>query len=193
MSCKAEEKAKPLLQQHKTAALLNAFSPEPWRRVAEGGESPYFKYLSNTCEAVQLVKRLFLSQEPIMKAGGSSYACWEKQGTGTAERPWKMMRMKTRFHRVMGGSKLELPFSFRTWGGVGGTYLKGRMKIRQSSVALKSPQVLRLEHRFPMQFSPSPYTPLWPANLLSHQPTGRLGKAYQPGEETQNGVKSWWC
>ena len=120
MSCKAEEKAKPLLLQHKTAALLDAFSPEPWGRVAEGGESPYFKYLSNTCEAVQLVKRLFLSQEPIMKAGGSSYACWEKQGTGTAERPWKMMRMKTRFHRVMGGSKLELPFSFRTWGAGGG-------------------------------------------------------------------------
>ena len=31
-----------------------------------------------------------------------------------------MMRMKTRFHRVMGGSKLELPFSFRTWRAGGG-------------------------------------------------------------------------
>lgn len=30
-----------------------------------------------------------------------------------------MMRMKTRFHGVMGESKLELPFSFRTWGGGG--------------------------------------------------------------------------
>lgn len=33
-----------------------------------------------------------------------------------AQRPWKMMRMKTRFHGVMGESKLELPLSFRTWG-----------------------------------------------------------------------------
>ena len=37
----------------------------------------------------RLVKRLFLSQEPITKAGGSSYPCWEKQGTGTCSEALK--------------------------------------------------------------------------------------------------------
>lgn len=29
-----------------TAELLDAFSSEPWGRVGEGGENPYFKHLS---------------------------------------------------------------------------------------------------------------------------------------------------
>lgn len=90
-----------------------------------------------------------------------------------------MMRMKTRFHRVMGASKRELPFNFRNWGSGGKAHIlkEGRMRHRQSSVLLKVTQALRTRvSRSPVQCLPSPHTRCKQPIFSSISTQGDLGR-----------------